>query len=55
MPRQLFLVLAGLVAVAGNLDAAEPRIMSPSDMRKMIHNDLKKWTEVAKTAGIKVQ
>ncbi|HEX6003141.1 MAG TPA: tripartite tricarboxylate transporter substrate binding protein [Burkholderiales bacterium] len=37
------------------MDAAEPRIMAPAEMRKMIHNDVRKWTEVAQTAGIKVQ
>jgi tripartite-type tricarboxylate transporter receptor subunit TctC len=36
-------------------DAAEPLIMSPADIRKMIHEDRKKWTEVAKQAGIRVQ
>ena len=37
------------------MDAAEPRIMAPAEMRNMIHNDVRKWTEVAQTAGIKVQ
>lgn len=37
------------------MDAAEPRIMTPAEMRKLIHNDVRKWTEVAKTAGIKIQ
>lgn len=37
------------------MDAAEPRIMTPAQMRRMIHDDVKRWTEVAKTAGIKVQ
>ncbi|MGQ0523065.1 MAG: Bug family tripartite tricarboxylate transporter substrate binding protein [Betaproteobacteria bacterium] len=36
-------------------DAAEPRIMTPAEMRKLIRNDVRKWTEVAKAAGIKVQ
>ncbi|MGQ0752252.1 MAG: tripartite tricarboxylate transporter substrate binding protein [Betaproteobacteria bacterium] len=37
------------------MDAAEPRIVSPAEFRKMIHNDVKKWRDVAKSAGIKVQ
>lgn len=36
-------------------DAAEPRIMTPAEIRKMIADDLKKWREVAKTSGIRVQ
>ena len=36
-------------------DAAEPLTMTPAEMRKMIHNDVKKWRDVAATAGIKVQ
>jgi tripartite-type tricarboxylate transporter receptor subunit TctC len=36
-------------------DAAEPLIMTPAEMRKMISADLKKWRDVAVTAGIKVQ
>lgn len=36
-------------------DAAEPRIVMPAEMRKLIRNDLKKWSDVAKTAGIRVQ
>jgi tripartite-type tricarboxylate transporter receptor subunit TctC len=36
-------------------DAAEPHIMTPAEMRKLIRNDVRKWTEVAKTAGIKIQ
>ncbi|MNC90788.1 hypothetical protein D3C83_69310 [compost metagenome] len=35
-------------------DAAVPMVMSRADMRRMIHNDVKKWREVAKSAGIKV-
>jgi tripartite-type tricarboxylate transporter receptor subunit TctC len=37
------------------MDAAEPRTISPAEFRKMIHNDVKKWSEVAKKAGIHVQ
>ncbi|MBI3916329.1 MAG: tripartite tricarboxylate transporter substrate binding protein [Betaproteobacteria bacterium] len=36
-------------------DAAEPLTMTPAEMRKMIREDLKKWRDVAATAGIKVQ
>ncbi len=36
-------------------EAAEPQIMAPADLRKMIHDDVKKWAEVAKQAGIRVQ
>jgi len=35
-------------------DAAVPLVMSRADIRRMIHSDVKKWREVAKTAGIKV-
>lgn len=37
------------------MDAAEPRIIPPAEFRKMIHNDVKKWTDVAKTANIHVE
>jgi tripartite-type tricarboxylate transporter receptor subunit TctC len=37
------------------MDAAEPRIISPADFRKMIHNDVKKWKDVAASAGIHVK
>lgn len=36
-------------------DAAEPRIIAPAEMRKMIQSDVKKWSDVAKQAGIHVQ
>jgi tripartite-type tricarboxylate transporter receptor subunit TctC len=36
-------------------DAAEPRTIAPAEFRKMIHDDVKKWSEVAKKAGIHVQ
>lgn len=36
-------------------DAAEPRILSPAEFRKLIHDDVKKWSQVAKEAGIRVQ
>ena len=35
-------------------DAAVPLVMPRADIRRMIHSDVKKWREVAKTAGIKV-
>jgi len=37
------------------MDAAEPRIVSPAEMRKLIRADVKKWSEVAQRAGIHVQ
>jgi len=33
-------------------DAAEPLSMTPSEFRKLISDDIKKWREVAKKAGI---
>ena len=36
-------------------DAAVPLTMTRAEMRKMIHNDVKKWREVAKSAGISVK
>jgi hypothetical protein len=36
-------------------DAAQPKINSPAEIRKMIHDDVKKWTVVAKQAGIHVK
>jgi tripartite-type tricarboxylate transporter receptor subunit TctC len=36
-------------------DAAEPLSMTPAEMRKMIHADVKQWRDVAATAGIKVK
>ena len=35
--------------------AAEAQISKPAEIRTMIRADLKKWTEVARTAGIKVK
>ncbi|MGH8663484.1 MAG: Bug family tripartite tricarboxylate transporter substrate binding protein [Burkholderiales bacterium] len=35
-------------------EAAEPRDMAPAEIRKLIAAEVKKWTEVAKGAGIKV-
>jgi tripartite-type tricarboxylate transporter receptor subunit TctC len=35
-------------------DAAEPLVMKPAEMRKMIHAEVQKWIEVARTAHIKV-
>jgi len=34
--------------------AAEAQVSTPAEIRKMISSDLKKWTDVAKTAGIHV-
>ncbi len=36
-------------------DAAEIRIVTPAEFRTLIHDDVKKWTSVAKEAGIRVQ
>ena len=36
-------------------DAAEVKIIPPAEFRKMIHNEVTKWTKVAKEAEIKVQ
>jgi tripartite-type tricarboxylate transporter receptor subunit TctC len=36
-------------------DAAEPLSMTPSEFRKLISDDIKKWREVAKQAGIVVK
>jgi tripartite-type tricarboxylate transporter receptor subunit TctC len=36
-------------------EAAVPMPMTPAQMRKMIQADVKKWRDVAKTAGIKVK
>ncbi|HSA71449.1 MAG TPA: tripartite tricarboxylate transporter substrate-binding protein, partial [Burkholderiales bacterium] len=35
--------------------AAETQLSKPPEIRTMIRADLKKWTQVAKTAGIKVK
>jgi tripartite-type tricarboxylate transporter receptor subunit TctC len=35
-------------------EAAEPRQMDPEEMRAFIRDEVKKWTEVAKAAGIQV-
>jgi tripartite-type tricarboxylate transporter receptor subunit TctC len=35
-------------------EAAEPHIMTPDAMRSFIGAEVKKWTEVAKQAGIRV-
>ena len=35
-------------------DAAEPLLMTPSDMKQMIHADVARWTEVARVAGIRL-
>ncbi len=36
-------------------DAAEPRTLTPEEMRKMIRDDVKKWRDVARVAGITVK
>ena len=36
-------------------EAAEIRILAPAELRKFIHDEVKKWTGVAKEAGIRVQ
>jgi len=36
-------------------EAAEPQVMTPAELRKMIHDDRKKWADVAQQAGIRVQ
>lgn len=36
-------------------DAAQPQIMAPNEIRKMIRDDVKKWTLVAKQANIRVK
>jgi len=36
-------------------DAAQVIVMPPTDFRKMIHDEVRKWTGVAQTAGIHVQ
>jgi tripartite-type tricarboxylate transporter receptor subunit TctC len=35
-------------------EAAEPREMEPEEMRRFIRDEVRKWTEVAKGAGIRV-
>jgi tripartite-type tricarboxylate transporter receptor subunit TctC len=36
-------------------DAAEPLIKTPAEMRQMVRSDVKKWRDVAASAGIKVK
>ena len=36
-------------------DSAEPMNLTPAEFRKMIHDDLKKWSDVARQAGIRVE
>ena len=36
-------------------EAAEAKALSPAEFRKLIHDDVRKWSGVAKQAGIKVQ
>ncbi len=35
-------------------EAAEPRIITPVEFRKMVRDEKKKWADVARQAGIKV-
>ena len=36
-------------------EAAEAKLLAPAEFRRFIHDDVRKWTMVAKEAGIKVQ
>lgn len=36
-------------------DSAEPMNLTPAEFRKTIHDDLKKWSDIAKQAGIRVE
>jgi tripartite-type tricarboxylate transporter receptor subunit TctC len=36
-------------------EAAEAKALTPAEFRKLIHDDVKKWTGVARQAGIRVQ
>ena len=36
-------------------EAAEPRLMEPEAIRSLIASEVKKWTEVAASAGIRVK
>jgi len=36
-------------------DAAEVRLATPAEFRKFIHDEVRKWTGVARDAGIRVQ
>ena len=36
-------------------DAAEPQLLAPAEMRKMVHDDVQRWRGVAQTAGIRVR
>ena len=36
-------------------EAAEPQNLTPAEFRRMVHNDRKKWAEIAQQAGIRVQ
>ncbi len=36
-------------------DSAEPMNLTQAEFRKLIHEDKKKWAEVAKQANIRVQ
>ena len=55
--RREFTAILGDPETLKRLDAeaAEPRIMTPAEIRNMVHNDVKKWAEVARQAGIHVQ
>jgi tripartite-type tricarboxylate transporter receptor subunit TctC len=36
-------------------EAAEPQLLTPAEMRKMVRDDVARWRGVAQTAGIRVQ
>jgi tripartite-type tricarboxylate transporter receptor subunit TctC len=36
-------------------DAAEPLLLAPAEIRRMVHNDVKMWRGVAQTAGIRLK
>jgi tripartite-type tricarboxylate transporter receptor subunit TctC len=36
-------------------EAAEVQLLTPTEMRKMVHDDVERWRGVARTAGIRVQ
>jgi len=55
--RQEFAAVLGEPGTRNMLatEAAEPRTMTPAELRKMISSDRMKWADVAKQAGIRVQ
>ena len=36
-------------------DAAEPLLLAPAEIRKMVHNDVRRWRGVAQTAQIRIK